>query len=191
MIIGLFFGSFNPLHMGHLVIAEYMATRTKLDRVWMVVSPQNPLKPKSSLANDHDRLQMIVAAIQDNPKLEASSIEFGLAKPSFTIDTLAYLKEKYPVHEFVLIMGGDNIATIHKWKNFELLLDGHQIYVYARPGYELGEYASHKNVHIFDDAPMMTISATYIRERIKNKESIRYLVHDSTLEEIERGNLYG
>ncbi|NJN35116.1 MAG: nicotinate-nucleotide adenylyltransferase [Saprospiraceae bacterium] len=129
MKIGLFFGSFNPIHVGHLIIANFMATQTDLAQVWLVVSPQNPLKPKNSLARDYDRLHMVALAIGENPKLRASDIEFKLPKPSFTIDTLTYLKEKYPQHEFVLIMGGDNLATLSKWKNYEQILRGYPIYV--------------------------------------------------------------
>ena len=130
MKIGLFFGSFNPIHVGHLIIANYMATQTDLDKLWIVVSPQNPHKPKNSLARDYDRLHLVQIAIEGNPNLEASKIEFDLPKPSYTIDTLTYLKEKHPEHEFVLIMGGDNLGTFHKWKNYELILQYHQIYVY-------------------------------------------------------------
>jgi nicotinate-nucleotide adenylyltransferase len=190
MKIGLFFGSFNPVHVGHLIIAEYMASRTDLKKVWMVVSPQNPLKPKNSLANDYARLDLIKCAVIDNPLLSASDIEFHLPKPSYTIDTLAYLKEKYPTDEFVLIMGGDNLSTLNKWKNYELLLRDYQIYVYRRPEYDLGELATHPNVKIFDDAPIMTISATYIRERIHKGESVKYLIPDASLEELEKRGMY-
>jgi nicotinate-nucleotide adenylyltransferase len=190
MKIGLFFGSFNPVHVGHLIIAEYMASRTDLKKVWMVVSPHNPLKPKNSLANDYARLDLIKCAVLHNPLLNASDIEFSLPKPSYTIDTLAYLTERHPNDEFVLIMGGDNLATISKWKNYELLLKNHQIYVYHRPGYDLGEFALHPNVKVFEDAPMMTISATYIRERIRNGESVKYLIPEASLEELEKRGMY-
>ncbi|MGB1218100.1 MAG: nicotinate (nicotinamide) nucleotide adenylyltransferase, partial [Saprospiraceae bacterium] len=148
--IGLFFGSFNPVHIGHMIIAEFVATHTDLDKVWMVISPQNPFKKKSTLAKDYDRLHMVKAAIGDNPHLEACDIEFGLPQPSYTIDTLTYLKEKYPTKEFSLIMGGDNLGTLHKWKNYELLLKNHEIYVYKRPNYELGELENHPSIKMFD-----------------------------------------
>ncbi len=187
--IGLFFGSFNPVHIGHMIIAEFMAQNTDLHEVWMVVSPQNPHKKKSSLAKDYDRLHLVRTAIGENEKLRASDIEFGLPKPSYTIDTLTHLKEKYPNKEFALIMGGDNLATLHKWKNYELILEGHDIYVYKRPSYELGELADHPKVHLFE-APLLAISASYIRKQMKEGRSIRYLVKDEVLAEIERGKLY-
>lgn len=189
MKIGLFFGSFNPIHVGHLVIANYMATQTDLKQVWMLVSPQNPLKKKSSLAKDYDRLHLVQIAIEDNPSLKASDIEFKLPKPSYTIDTLTYLSEKYPDKEFVLIMGGDNLASLHKWKNYEVLLRDYQIYVYQRPAYDLGELQTHPNVQIFD-APQMNISASYIRKCIQNKQSIQYLVSEKVYEYLEGSSMY-
>ncbi len=187
--IGLFFGSFNPVHVGHMIIAEFMATHADLDRIWMVVSPQNPHKKKSTLAKDYDRLHMVKAAIGDNPRLEACDIEFGLPQPSYTIDTLTYLKEKHPEKEFSLIMGGDNLGTLHKWKNYELLLKNHDIYVYKRPNYELGELQEHPRIKMFK-APMLEISASYIRKQIAEGESIRYLVPEAVLDVIEEVNLY-
>lgn len=190
MKIGLFFGSFNPIHVGHAIIANYMATHTDLTQVWLVVSPHNPLKKKRSLARDYDRLHLVRLTIEDNSNLRASNIEFNLPKPSYTIDTLTYLKEAYPDKDFVLIMGGDNLATLHKWKNYELILQRHQIYVYQRPSYDLGELAEHPSVSLFDDVPMMKISASYIRQCIKSKKSIRYMVSDKVYEYLESSNLY-
>lgn len=187
--IGLFFGSFNPVHVGHMIIAEFMAQNADIDKVWMVVSPQNPHKKKNSLAKDYDRLHLVKTAIGDNLKIVASDIEFGLPQPSYTIDTLTYLKEKYPDKTFSLIMGGDNLATLHKWKNYELILKHHDILVYKRPEYELGELQNHPKVKMFE-APMLSISASYIRKQLKEKKSIRYLVFDSVLEAIENGNIY-
>jgi nicotinate-nucleotide adenylyltransferase len=189
MKIGLFFGSFNPVHVGHLVIADFMATQTDLDRVWLVVSPQNPLKLKKTLARDQDRLHLVKISIEENPKLRASDVEFSLPKPSFTVDTLAFLREKYPEHNFILIMGGDNLASFHLWKNYEAMLAQHLIYVYKRPKIELGQFEKHPNVKIFD-APMMDISATMIRENIQNGKSVRYLLTDVVREEIEKSRLY-
>ena len=189
MKIGLFFGSFNPIHVGHLIIANHMATHTDLDKVWLVVSPQNPLKPKKTLARDHDRLHLVRLGIGDNPKIEASNVEFSLPKPSYTIDTLTFLKEKYPNHTFALIMGGDNIATLHLWKNYEQILAHYDIYVYKRPNYELGALANHPRVRICE-APLLDISATYLRECLREGKSIRYLVPDSVFEELRGGGVF-
>lgn len=189
MKIGLFFGSFNPIHIGHLIIANYMATQTDLDKVWLVVSPQNPLKPKKTLARDHDRLHLVRLGIGDNPNLDVSNVEFGLPKPSFTVDTLAFLQEKYPDREFALIMGGDNLGSLHLWKNYEQLLANHDIYVYRRPTYELGELATHLRVRLFS-APLLDISATYLRECLRSGKSIRYLVPEPVWEYLETGSLY-
>lgn len=189
MKIGLFFGSFNPIHIGHLIIANYMATHTDLDKVWLVVSPQNPLKPKKTLARDFDRLHLARLGIGDNPKLEASNVEFSLPKPSYTVDTLAHLKEKYPDKQFALIMGGDNLATLHLWKNYETLLQNYEIYVYQRPNYDLGQFAQHPNVKAFN-APMLDISATYIREVLRNGKSVQYLVPDAVFQYLESSSLY-
>jgi len=187
--IGLFFGSFNPVHVGHMIIANYMATHTDLDQVWMVVSPHNPLKPKTTLAKDHDRLHLVQLAIGDNKLLWASNIEFSLPKPSYTIDTLAFLKDKYPDRQFVLIMGGDNLATITKWKNYEILLRDYEIYLYRRPNYDLGEFGNHPSIRQFD-APTLDISATYIRQCIKEGKSVQYLLPDAVYQYLESGNFY-
>ena len=187
--MGLFFGSFNPVHVGHMIIANFMATQTTLEEVWMVVSPHNPLKPKKSLARDHDRLHLIRLAIGDNPKLKASDIEFGLPQPSYTIDTLSYLKEKYPRREFALIMGGDNLATLHKWKNYELLLRDYEVFVYQRPKYDSNPLQNHPNIKIVE-APLMQISASYIRNCLKNGDSVQYLVPDAVYQYLEKVPLY-
>jgi nicotinate-nucleotide adenylyltransferase len=189
MKIGLFFGSFNPIHVGHLIIANYMATQTDLQQIWLVVSPQNPLKLKNTLARDRDRLNMVQLAIDDNKMLRASDIEFKLPKPSFTIDTLTYLNEKYPQHEFALIMGGDNLATLSKWKNYEQILRGYDIYVYQRPEYDLGEFATHPRIRLFE-APLMEISATYIRKCLIENKSIQYLVTDSVMKYLLESKIY-
>lgn len=187
--IGLFFGSFNPVHVGHMIIANFMATQTDLDQVWLVVSPQNPLKTKSTLAPDYDRLHLVKLAVGDNPQLFASNIEFKLPKPSYTIDTLAYLKEKYPERAFVLIMGGDNLATLNKWKNYEVILRDYEVYVYKRPNYPLGDFENHPQVRLFE-APLMHISASYIRNCIKEGYSVQYLVPDAVFESLEKSRLY-
>lgn len=187
--IGLFFGSFNPVHIGHMIIANHMAQSTDLDQIWLVVSPQNPFKDKKSLAKDRDRFNLVHMAIGENSKLMASDIEFNLPKPSYTIDTLTYLYEKYPDKTFSLIMGGDNVPTLSKWKNSELLLERYKIYVYNRPGINLGLLAEHKNI-IVVDAPLLDISSTYIRKLINEKKSIQYLVPDVVRKEIESSNMY-
>ncbi len=189
MKIGLFFGSFNPIHIGHLIIANYMAENTDLDKVWLIVSPHNPLKKRDTLADDNDRLHLVELAIADNPNLEACDIEFELEKPSYTVHTLAYLKEQNPNDEFVLIMGGDNLATLHKWKNYEYILANYQIYVYRRPHYDLGELERHDAVRLFE-VPSMEISSTFIRSLIRQQKSIRYLVPDAVADEIERSQLF-
>lgn len=186
--IGLFFGSFNPVHVGHMIIANFMATQTDLKQVWLVVSPHNPLKPKQSLARDHDRLHLVRLAIGDNPRLRASDVEFSLPKPSYTIDTLAYLREKYPDKTFALIMGSDNLASIHKWKNYEILLRDYPIYVYNRPGYD-PEMPPAGDIERFD-APLMQISASYIRQCLQQGQSVQYLVPDAVFAYLESSGLY-
>jgi len=187
--IGLFFGSFNPVHVGHMIIANYMVTHTDMDKLWMVVSPQNPLKEKKSLANNYDRLHLLQLAVDDNSMITASDIEFTLPVPSYTIDTLTYLHEKYPDHEYVLIMGGDNLYSLHKWKNYKLLLERYQIYVYTRPTHEIPDIAEHPNVHLYD-APLLDISSSYIRNEIAEARSIRYLVPDRVYDYLMANTLY-
>lgn len=189
MKIGLFFGSFNPVHTGHMVIANFMATQTGLDQVWLVVSPQNPLKSQRNLAKDYDRLHLVQLAIGDNPRLRACNVEFGMPKPSYTIDTLTYLKEKHPGGEFVLIMGGDNLATLHKWKNHELILRDYEIYLYRRPKHAAGELEHHPHVHSFD-VPLLYISATYIRRCLREGKSVQYLVPDAVFQYLDEGTMY-
>ena len=189
MKVGLFFGSFNPIHIGHLIIANFMATQTNLDQVWFVVSPQNPFKSKSSLAKDYDRLNLVRLAVDNNPKLKASNIEFDLPKPSYTIDTLTYLKEKYPNKEFTLIMGGDNLTNFHKWKNYEVILEHYSIFVYKRPQYDMGPLVNHEKVTVFD-APLMQISASYVRKCISEGNSVQYLLPEVVYEYLESSSLY-
>lgn len=187
---GLFFGSFNPIHVGHLIIANFMATSTPLHEVWLVVSPQNPLKQKDSLARDYDRLHLVNIAVEDNHRLKACDIEFGLPRPSYTVDTLAYLKERYPARQFVLIMGSDNLATLDKWKNPEILLRDYGIYVYLRPGFPPGPYAGHPNVQVFEEVPMMQISSSMIRSRIREGKSIQYMVTEPVWKDLAASGLY-
>ncbi|HKK88033.1 MAG TPA: nicotinate (nicotinamide) nucleotide adenylyltransferase [Saprospiraceae bacterium] len=189
MKIGLFFGSFNPVHTGHMIIANHMATRTELDQVWLVVSPHNPLKLKKSLANDYDRLHLVELAIKGNPVLRSSNIEFSLPQPSYTVDTLAYMVDKYPDHEFALIMGGDNLASLHKWKNYEVILENYGIYVYSRPGSETPSHINMDKIHVAE-APMIHISASYIRRSIRKGYSVRYLVPESVHHYLENSAMY-
>lgn len=189
MKVGLFFGSFNPIHNGHLIIASYMASFTDLDEVWLVVSPHNPLKNKKGLSNSYDRLEMARLATENAERLKVSDIEFGLPQPSYTIDTLAYLEEKYPGRSFVLLMGADNLASFKKWKNYEVLLSKYALYVYPRPGVELLEWEDHPSVTI-TDTPLMELSSTFIRKAIKEKRNIQYFLPDDVLAFIESKNMY-
>ncbi len=194
MRIGLFFGSFNPVHTGHLILANYMAQYTDLEQVWLVVSPHNPLKAKNTLARDRDRLNMVQLAVEGNTSLRASNIEMKLPQPSYTIDTLTYLNEQFPQHDFALIMGSDNLISLPKWKNFEVLLANYKIYVYARPDAPVSdaetEIAAHPNIKLLNDVPQMQISATFIREALKNGKSIRYLVPEKVADYITDSRLY-
>lgn len=189
MKIGLFFGSFNPVHVGHLVIAGYMANYTELKQVWLVVSPHNPLKNKNDLILTYDRLEMAKLATEDAENIRVSDVELKLPQPSYTIDTLSYLKERYPEHEFSLIMGSDNLASLKKWKNYGLILRDHHIFVYPRPGFENIEFAGHPSVTI-TQTPLMELSATFIRRSFKEGKSIRFFVPDAVLEFIESKSLY-
>jgi len=188
MKIGLLFGSFNPIHIGHLIIANYMANYTKLDKVWLVVSPQNPLKKYGDMINTYDRLEMAKLATDNSVKLSVSDVELKLPQPSYTIDTLTHLKEKYPEHEFALIMGSDNLVSLPKWKNYKLILRDYQIYVYPRPGYENTDLATHPSVTI-TMTPLMELSATFIRNSIAQKKNVQYFVPDAVLEFIDAKQL--
>jgi nicotinate-nucleotide adenylyltransferase len=203
MKIGLYFGTFNPIHVGHLVIANYMADFTELDQVWLVVSPHNPLKEKSTLLTDYHRLALVKIAIDDNPKLKASDIEFNLPKPNYTTTTLAYLKDKYPQHEFALIMGEDNLRTLHKWRNHDVILKNHKIYVYPRvltlqeeaevSSINLkvtNDFADNPNVIFCEDAPVMKVSASFVRHAIKEGKDVRYLLTEPVHRYIDEMNFY-
>jgi len=188
MKIGLFFGSFNPIHIGHKVIASYLVDFTDLDKVMFVVSPQNPLKQKISLLDQYHRLQIIRSEIEDNSKLEVSDIEFDMPKPSYTIDTLVRLKEKHPENDYSIIMGSDNLQNFHKWKNYEQILEDYSVYVYPRPGYEIS--GSHKNIHVIEGVPQMEISSSFIRKSIKEGKDISYLMPEKAWIYTDEMNFY-
>jgi nicotinate-nucleotide adenylyltransferase len=188
MKIGLFFGSFNPIHHGHLMVASYIANHTDLQQIWLVVSPLNPHKTQSSLLNEYDRLHLAQLAIENDDQIKVSDIEFKLPKPSYTIDTLTYLEEKYPQHQFYVIMGGDSFQNLPKWKNFETLVKNYQFIVYRRPGFDVTENYGAKMQYL--EAPMLELSATLIRNNCKEGITIRYLVPEDVRLEIERCNYF-
>ena len=190
MKVGLYFGSFNPVHHGHLLVASYVLQNTGLEQVWFVISPQNPLKQAGALLNEYHRFHLVQLAIEGAKDMRASDIEFRLPKPSFTANTLAYLMEKYPSHQFAIIMGSDSFQNLPKWKNADWLLQHYPIYVYKRPGYAtLPVYEGAKEVHELA-APLLPISSTDIRKNIREGKSIRYLVPETVREEIERNGYY-
>lgn len=190
MKIGLFFGSFNPLHIGHMAIAQYMVEFTDLEQLWFVVSPQNPFKEKSSLLDQHHRLMLVRIATEDHPDFKACDIELSMSQPSYTTDSLARLKEKYPQHDFSLIMGSDNLSTFHKWKNHHVILQNHQLYVYPRPNVAIsGPLAHHKQVQL-TQAPLMDVSASFIRKSIAKKKDISCFLPHKVWQYIDEMNFY-
>jgi nicotinate-nucleotide adenylyltransferase len=190
MKIGLLFGSFNPIHTGHLLIANYMVEYTELDKIWFVVSPQNPFKVNDELLDENLRLKMIEMAIADDNRFEACNIEFGMPKPNYTYLTLTTLAEKYPEHEFTPIIGGDNLQSFHLWKNYESILENYQLFVYRRAGFhENPLLANHKKISLYE-VPLLNISSTYIRETLQAGKSIRYLVPKVVNEFIDEKGLY-
>lgn len=190
MHIGLYFGSFNPIHVGHLIIASYARHTTDLKQVWLVVSPQNPLKPSKSLLNEYHRLHLVNVAIENDPFLKASDIEFHLPRPSYTIDTLTYLEEKYPQHTFSIIMGSDSLQNIREWKNYERLLAEHSLYIFKRPGFEIDNLVFNGANIIPVNAPLLEISSTQIRKMIKERIPVRYMIPDAVAKEIEDNSYY-
>ena len=189
MKIGLFFGSFNPIHIGHLIIANTMVEDTDIERVWFVVSPLNPFKSSKSLLHEFDRIDMVNMAIEDDFNMEATDVEFHMPRPSYTVDTLAWLTDKFPQHDFKLIIGEDNLLHFPKWKNHAVILEHHGMYVYPRPNAKPSELQDHPNVQ-FVNAPMVDISATFIRRRIQEYKSIRYLVPDKVADHISIRKFY-
>ncbi|MFH6767126.1 nicotinate (nicotinamide) nucleotide adenylyltransferase [Gaetbulibacter aquiaggeris] len=191
MKVGLFFGSFNPIHIGHLVIANHLVEYSDLDQVWFVVTPHNPFKNKNTLLNNYQRLEMVYRATKDYSKLKPSDIEFNLAQPNYTINTLVHLQEKYPQHEFALIMGEDNLKSFHKWKNYELILENHHIYVYPRVSEQKVEtqFDNHKKIHLIN-APIMELSSTFIRNAIKKGKNVQPMLPQHVWEYLDEMNFY-
>ena len=183
MNIGLYFGSFNPIHIGHLIIANHVLNETSINKIWFIVSPQNPFKESKTLLNEFDRLHLVRLATQDDNRIKCSDIEFNLPKPSYTSNTLAFLSEKYSEHQFSLIMGSDSYQNLDKWKNYEAIINNYSVYVYIRDGHEIKKTFDKEAVIL--SAPIIQISASQIREYIKSAKSIRYLVPEIVREEIE------
>ena len=191
MKIGLFFGTFNPIHVGHMIIGNYMAEYSDLDEVWFVVTPHNPLKKKDTLLADLHRYRMVEEATEDFPKLKPSNIEFGLPQPNYTVNTLTYLQEKYPGETFCLIMGEDNLQSFHKWKNYEVLLENYNIYVYPRIFKEKkANFEKHQGKYTFVDSPIIEISSTFIRNAVKEKKDIRPMLPEKVWKYIDQMNFY-
>jgi nicotinate-nucleotide adenylyltransferase len=191
MKIGLYFGTFNPIHVGHLIIANHMAEYSGLDQIWMVVTPHNPLKKKDTLLDDYQRLHLVRLATEDFPKIKPSDFEFKLPQPNYTVNTLAHLKDKFPQNEFSLLMGEDNLKTFHKWKNYDVILENHDIYVYPRISAEIEnlQFKNHPRVHVVA-APIVEISSTFIRENIKKGKNVQPLLPHKVWEYIDHSNFY-
>ncbi|WP_411765992.1 nicotinate (nicotinamide) nucleotide adenylyltransferase [Winogradskyella sp. A3E31] len=191
MKVGLYFGTFNPIHVGHLTIANHLAEHSDMDQVWFVVTPLSPFKKKSSLLDNHQRLEMVYRATKDYDKLRPSDIEFTLPEPNYTINTLTYLQEKFSEHTFSLIMGEDNLKSFHKWKNYELILDNHDIYVYPRisSGNVEHRFKDHPKIHKVK-APIMELSSTFIRSEIKAGKNIRPMLPEHVWEYVDEMNFY-
>ncbi|MPS66589.1 MAG: nicotinic acid mononucleotide adenylyltransferase [Chryseobacterium sp.] len=190
--IGLFFGSFNPIHIGHLILANYILENSDMNEVWFVVSPQNPFKDKKTLLNDHNRLDMVELALKNYPNIKASNVEFSLPKPSYTIDTLAYLNEKYPKYSFSLIMGEDNLKSLHKWKNADYLIKNYHIIVYPRVSEgetKASAYQNHENISLIK-APIIELSATEIRNMIKENKNVRPMLPPEVFEYLDGSSFY-
>ena len=201
MKIGLYFGTFNPIHVGHLIIANHMAEYSGLEQIWIVVTPHNPLKKKETLLDDYQRLHLVRLATEDYPKIKPSDFEFKLPQPNYTVNTLTHLQDKFPTHEFSLIMGNDNLKSLHKWKNYDVILKNHDIYVYPRieangriteavsTDEETHEFKNHPKIHLIT-APIVEISATFIRENIKAKKNVQPLLPSKVWGYIDHNNFY-
>lgn len=191
MKIGLYFGTFNPIHIGHLIIANHMAEHSDLDQIWMVVTPHNPHKKKNTLLDDYHRLEMVHLATANFPKIQPSDIEFKLPQPNYTVNTLVHLQEKFPKYEFSLIMGEDNLNSLHKWKNYEVILQNHDIYVYPRlnSGEINEQFVNHSKIHKVD-APIVELSSTFIRDSIKNGKNVSPMLPNKVWEYVEHNLFY-
>lgn len=191
MKVGLYFGTFNPIHVGHLIIANHIVENSDLDQLWMVVTPHNPLKKKSGLLADYHRLQMVHLATEDYDKIIPSDIEFKLPQPNYTVNTLAHLQEKFPQHQFSLIMGEDNLKSLKKWKNYELILNDYHLYVYPRISTDEipEEFLNHPNIHKVD-APIIELSSTFIRNSIKEQKNIKPMLDAKVWEYINHNLFY-
>jgi nicotinate-nucleotide adenylyltransferase len=189
MKVGLYFGSFNPVHIGHMAIANFLVEYGGIDQLWFVVSPQNPLKKKENLLNDYDRLEMMHLAVSDEQRFRVSDIEYRLPKPSYTIDTLTYLSEKFPAHHFSIIMGSDNLVNFHRWKNFEAIKQNYGIIVYPRPGFDPSSTETFPDIRLVD-APLMEISSTFIREAIKEGRNMRHFLPPGVWEYVDKMGFY-
>lgn len=189
MNIGLYFGSFNPIHTGHLIIANHVLEHADLDKIWFVVSPHNPLKESHSLLNEYDRLHLVELAISNNNKFRVSNVEFHLPKPSYTIDTLTYLSEKFPLERFTVIMGSDSYQNLPRWKNYTKILEYYKIVIFERPGFPVDLQSLHPNAAVLK-APLLEISSTHIRTQVKESRSIRYLVPDAVMDCIAENRYY-
>jgi nicotinate-nucleotide adenylyltransferase len=188
MTVGLYFGSFNPVHCGHLIIANHILNESEIEKIWFIVSPQNPFKTGSSLLNEYTRFHLLKIATEDDPRIKISDIEFTLPRPSYTSTTLSHLQEKYPGHQFSIIMGSDSFQNLHKWNNHEFIVNNYSIYVYRRVGFEIDNHVKARLKIV--DAPLLQISATQIRHFIKAGKSIRYMVPEKVRDEIEKYNYY-
>lgn len=190
LTVGLYFGSYNPIHIGHLAIANYMVEFTNIDQLWFVVSPQNPFKKKANLLDDYQRLELAQLAINNDDRLRASNIEFNLPKPSYTVDTLAYLKDRHPNYHFKILMGSDNLENFHKWKNYEAIVENYGVIVYPRPGFDKSKVRKHKNISIAENTPLMEISSSFIRAAVRQGKDVRHFLPPRSWEYLDEMNFY-
>jgi len=188
--VGLYFGSYNPIHIGHLAIANYIVEYNDIEQLWFVISPQNPHKKKENLLADYHRLELVERAFEGDDRFRASNIEFNLPKPSYTVDTLAYLHERYPDYSFVILMGSDNLENFHKWKNYEVILENYGIIVYPRQGFDKSKIQNHKNITVAEGAPLMEISSTFIRNAVKEGKDVRHFMPPKAWKYLEEMNFF-
>lgn len=188
--MGLYFGSYNPIHIGHLAIANYIVEYNDIEQLWFVISPQNPHKKKENLLADYHRLELVERAFEGDDRFRASNIEFNLPKPSYTVDTLAYLHERYPDYSFVILMGSDNLENFHKWKNYEVILENYGIIVYPRQGFDKSKIQNHKNITVAEGAPLMEISSTFIRNAVKEGKDVRHFMPPKAWKYLEEMNFF-